>query len=301
VPRLLTYEEKLQRYKDSLNKPKRGRGRPKIDGPKKPRKRKTGRKRKKGPKISRWKREQRQKALLIPKPPKPKISVGYKIVITRRGKQVAYKGFYYSVQKAVEAFNNEIEKSKSVKIPIKYTNRRNIIDSKYEILLLKKKFDTDEVEIPKLRNELGILVDHVILNSKWVIFDKAPYNVEEKFWVYGYDPKTDSKDFDWIYQNLLINKLGETSNLIRIMVCYNKLILIDDFDRFSLTICKNISDAIRLYNTIVETAKKDKIRQLIEVADVHRNRDLYNHVLKLIRKLTGWDNQKIRRHANYCL
>lgn len=308
---LLSYEERLKRFKETYKgkflKKKGGKKAKKRywlktkDGRPTKCKKKRGPKKKPGPKVSWYKRQKRKREKLL-KSQQPRAPKGlYKMIITNCGKQKEYINYYNTVESAVEAFRNMVEENKLLKFPIKYIKTKNKIhDANYELLLLKKVFDTDVIEQPKFRNELGILVDNIITtDDRWVIFDKAPYYYEESFWVYGYHPSTQRKNFEWIYENLIFNKMiGEKYDLFRMALFFNKILILDDYDDFSMVLCKNKSDAIRLYNLIITMAKKDKIKQLIEMGDVCTNLSIRKEIVKLIMDKTGWNKTKVERFTS---
>lgn len=297
--KLISLEERIARYKEKKANTKKKRL--KKARPQKY-KRKRGPKKKPGRKVSYYTRKKRERLKLIKKSRKPEVL--YKIIITSDGKQKEYINYYITTIAAVENFNRIIEENKkSVKFPVKYIKTKNKVhDSNHEIILLKKNYDIENVEPTKLRDKHGILTDHIVNDEEWSVFDKAPYYYEEQFAVYGHHPHEQRKNFDWIYQNLLLNKLGEKHDLFRIMVHFTKVVILDDYDNFSMITCKCKPDAIRLYNLIVSTAKKDKIKQLIELNDISDDQtsgSMNIRMTNLIMKVTGWNRKKIIRNANW--
>ena len=150
--------------------------------------------------------------------------------------------------------------------------RKNLINlSKDEYLILEKNRYGDK-EDGLLRNEYGKIIKHKIINStKWIIREKAIRLIEETFWVYGYDPKADRKTYQWIFNDLLIGNLDTQYDIIRILVYKNKLIIKYDSKPISMIMCKNKSDAIRLYNKISEDVRNNKLKQIRQLVSNLKN------------------------------
>lgn len=168
-------------------------------------------------------------------------------------------------QSAYKKFNEIIdENEKNIIFPVKYISNKNIskgiVESNYEILLLKIKKEGEDVT--QLRNEYGQLVNHVIVdNNQWIIMDKHIYYKEESFWVYGFNPKTQRKDFNYILNEIVLAHNNDKNYFKRIMIFKNKLIIQYDFD-IDMVICKNQEDVIRLYNELEVKTKKAKCRNV---------------------------------------
>lgn len=221
----------------------------------------------------------------------------YMIIITSHKKQIEelYKCSYRDT--VYKKYNNYIDENKNkIVFPIKYIANKNIsrgiVESDYEILLMKIKKDEDNNTV-KLRNEYGQMVDHIITDSdKWVILDKHEYLKEETFWVYGYNPRTQRKNFNFILNEILLNNINDKNYFKRIMIFKNKLIIQYDFD-IDMILCKNNEDAIRLYTELENIIKKEKVKNIFFNGIVsNSNRDW---VIDLIGEKTNWDYQKIIR------
>lgn len=245
-------------------------------------KKKCGRHKKPGPK---------------PKPKPKKIRVypawNYRIIRFNNKKQKKYIGRYHTAEDAYlakEQFENE---NANVIFPKEYVNngRNNakVYKNSGEYLILKK-VEGDNNYTPQLRNDFGKLVDHTINLKNWVIVDKFPYVEEETFWAYGFDNKTDRKTFEWIYENFVLNHI-EDYNIVNIYIYNNKVIFRYDNKEFNFVICKNTSDAIRMYNLIGEKSKKNK---QIVLTGGNRGYDYRGkETIEMIKSKTGWDYKKI--------
>ena len=187
--------------------------------------------------------------------------------------------------------------SKNVVFPRKIVNTNGESDSYDEYVILKRNKGSEEV--PLLRNDYGKLVEHRTNTDKWVIFDKFRYQVEETFWVYGYDPRTDRKTFIWIYDNLLVGKIANKYDYKRVIEYKNKLIVKDDSGDMDIVICKNRSDAIRLYNKLQEKATSDRYKQIVFHGAYGGKGRRTSLLIKDICDYTGWDSKKVIRPTTF--
>lgn len=218
------------------------------------------------------------------------------ILITSHKKNIEKLYQYNIVSKVYKKFNEIIkENEEKIEFPVKYISNKNIsrgtIESDYEILLVKIKKDGDT--ITQLRNEYGQMVDHIIVDDdKWIIIDKHIYYKEETFWVYGFNPKTQRKDFNFILNQMILLNVNNKNYFRRVLVFKNKLIIQYDND-IDMVICKNKEDAIRLYNELEIRIKKEKIRNIFFNGMVSKsNRDW---MIETIMNKTGWGKQKVVR------
>lgn len=217
----------------------------------------------------------------------------YHIIITRDNKQVEFIGFFRKESKANAKFHQLVKESENVKFPVKYINiDRSIIEANYEIVLIKYR-EEGESSTTLLRNEYGEFVEHETNNKNWIVYDKAPYYKEETFWVYGYHPLIQRKNFDFIFENIVKAKAMKKDTMLNIMVYKNKL-LFETTNNLDLVICKNHSDCIRLYNTIEEESKKIKLKFILFNGDWN-TRDKSKIIVEKIKKLTNWNDLKIKR------
>lgn len=238
---------------------------------------KRGRKKKRGPKKK-----------LPPKIYKGRNTWDYKIVSCRNMKQNSYVGKYANVKDAYSAIELLLKKSESVVFKKKLSNGGDCVN---EYLILERKKDDKET---LLRNEYGKLVEHKTNTNRWVIFDKFRYNVEETFWVYGYDPRYDRKTFMWVYENIISN-IENKYDIKRLFVYNNKLIIKNDRSEMDIVFCKNRSDAIRFYNMVVELVKNDKISQVFFGGAYSGSNKRTSKLVDEICEYTGWDRKKVIR------
>lgn len=220
----------------------------------------------------------------------------FKIIGCRFNRQIKYVGIYHNAEEAEYVKKILEEENSKIVFPVKYTNNgrraNEIIEFKNEYLILKKNRQPEsQSSVTQLRNEYGKLIDHETSSPRWMVYDKFPWLVEEKFWAYGYNPKNDRKDFNWIYDNFVIDQIKEEYDLVNIIMWNNKIIFSYDFRRFNFVICKNTSDAVRMYNLIEERSKKNK--KVIFTGSIFGHADRVYEWFTKIKEKTGWRSDKI--------
>jgi hypothetical protein len=291
---LLKQEEKKEKEKLRKRKKKAKKKKSKtiIAEPKQITKRKkVGRPRKPGPKKKRIRKK-------IVKTYKERPVCDFKIVSVLNGKQNGYIAQFQTYADAYAKLMSLENANNTVVFPRKFINSGNIAPLKDEYLLLEKNRQGDK-EDGMVRNEFGKFIRQKITNSsKWIVRDKIIRKVEETFWVYGFDPRLDRKDFTWIYNNLVIGAIENSYDVIRILIYKNKLIIRYDDKPMSLVMCKNISDAIRMYNAISERVEKLKTKQIVCVGSYNTLSEARRTLEAEIMDLTGWSKMKIQRSSN---
>lgn len=218
----------------------------------------------------------------------------YKIMRFDFRKQETYIGVYHDLDE-VEFVRKILEKRNSeIVFPKKFTNcgrkSKSLYDFKSEYVILKRVRDPEEGNVTQLRNEYGKFIDHTTTNEGWAVYDKFPCLVEETFWVYGYNPHSDRKTFDWIYDNLIVKHAEEKNDLVLVYVYLNKIIFKYEED-FTFVTCKNNSDAIRMYNLIEEKTKR--VRNVLLTGATVTKSDRGQMTIDMIAEKTGWTRRKI--------
>jgi hypothetical protein len=171
--------------------------------------------------------------------------------------------------------------------PKKFLNTNGIKKVKYEICVTKPTEDDDTFRI--LRDDYGKLYTEEPLGD-WTILISDDYNIEETFYVYGYegDERPTIKE---VVKRLMIG--AHSKKMVKqVLVVHNKLIIYNE-DQFDMVLCKNLEDAQRLHHTLAKIVKKQKIKSLLFMgtatpANVGRMYDI-------IHEETGWPYTKIRR------
>jgi ribosomal silencing factor RsfS len=184
----------------------------------------------------------------------------------------------------------ELRQNNIVDFPKKHTNYKTIKPVEYELVLLKTRTESDTNRT--IRDEAGKLVEEKNNSSKWVIIDKAPYEIEETFYVYGYDNKKDRFTVRDIIKKILFKGLKRKNDNKRIIVLRNKLIL--EGEEFDFIVCKNDADCQRLYDKLHELTKTSTIKDKLVFMGIASNQQATDLYYKIQEK-TGWNMTKIWR------
>lgn len=190
-------------------------------------------------------------------------------------------------------FKTMVEENKSVVFPVRFNNNKTeIIESSYEIMIIKARDKTESRET-KVMDEYGKFVNYATNDDDWIIYDRSPYYIEETFWVYGYHPRLQRKDFKWIYDNFISNN-SNNKYLFKTVQLFKNKILVECNGKLDMVICKNKQDAIRMYNMIEEWCERDKMKYVGFMGDLSYSRYKSDWITK-IQKLTNWTRKKITR------
>ena len=250
---------------------------------------KRGRKKKRGPKKK--------------KPIIPNKYVGlkrpYHIITTNNGVQIKDIYSAVNIDMALAKLRAlQIQFNKNIQFPVKYTSNKNektFTECDYRLMLIKKKIDNDTYK-GKIRNEYGKFVDCVTSSDEWVFIEELPYQVEETFWVYGYNPKTDRKTYQFIVDEF-INYNKKDKYFFKEIVIYRNKLLIDSISGLEIIICKNHQDSVRLYNSLQEYSKNKKYKNILFAGDIHKNSYSYEKWYNKIHELTYWNRRKINKNT----
>lgn len=225
----------------------------------------------------------------------PKYNI-YHIILVNHGKQLKDLYFTNSEAKVNKKFTEMLKENEKVKFPIKYNNEKTVIvEAEYELVIIKARQPNDSA-VTKLRDEYGKFVNYESSMDEWIIYDRAPYSIEETFWVYGYHPKLQRKTFDWIFDEFIAKDAKDKYSFKSVQVYQNKL-LIDCNGKLDMVLCKNKSDAIRLFNALEENAAKKKYKYVLFLGMVSDRRDKKQEWIKRIQDLTHWNINKITRRC----
>jgi len=211
----------------------------------------------------------------------------YRVILVANGK---YKKTLHRCKTKETAFMNYhlLKEKNKVFYPRKFLNNNGIIPVKYQICVSKPTEEGDTFRL--LRDEYGKTYTEKPLGD-WTILASDDYEIEETFWIYGYDPKINRPTITEVVKKLMVG--AHAKKMVKqIIVVYNKLIIHNE-DQFDMVICKNTEDAQRLHHTLAKIAKKQKIKSLLFMgtsSDVMVSRMYDEIVLE-----TGWDIKKVRR------
>ena len=222
---------------------------------------------------------------------KPKKNI-FQIILTSNGKMI--KSLYNCASEKLvnKKFNDLIEENKKIKFPVRYINIGKLVEANYELYIIKR--NDDKTKSVKLKDENGKIINFETNDENWVIYERENYDKEETFWVYGFHPVFQRKDFNWIYKNLISNNTSKY-NLKQILVYQNKL-LISSIDSLNMVMCKNISDCIRLFNELERESANNKLKYVVFSGDAFHSK-LRKSWFEKMKKLTNWNDTKLRRNS----
>lgn len=170
----------------------------------------------------------------------------------------------------------------------RFVNSNGIIPVEYKIYVVK---DWEEADKPRLiRDKSGKLIYEKKLGD-WTILHDSSYQIEETFWVYGYNNIHDRKTIKDI-MGLLVIGIKDKSYLKQVVVVNNKLLIYSE-EQFDMIICKNKKDAQRLHHTLYKAANANKITNLLFMGTASKK--MMGEYYDIIHEKTGWDYTKIWR------
>lgn len=211
----------------------------------------------------------------------------YRIIITENGKKkkIIYEGSDFENTK-IKYFN--LKDNNKVLFPKKTNAYKKVKPVFYELLLLKEKEESDNVFFE--RDELGRTVEVKVKTDKWSIIHKDEFFYEEKFTVYGFNKRLETKEII----KLFLLKRSKTFIVKQVNYVVNKVLIHNDGD-FDIIVCKNKSDARRLHNVLREFTETNNVKGIMFTGLVgKRNRtELYK---KIVDK-TGWTINKVYRSS----
>lgn len=220
--------------------------------------------------------------------------ISYKIILSSKGKQMGVLGKYTKKDMAIAEFNRIKEENANVLFPRQTINRNHKLQqSDYEIYLIKRKTEGDNL-IFSFRDKYGKFVEYETNKDEWVIIDVSKYNIEEQFWVFGYDKVYDRKNYKWIREHLIDNTKNDKEYTKQIFRLKNKLI-VDINGEYEIVFCKNRSDCLTLYNMLQDYVSMKKIKYIIFNGDICKSKNLTVWYKKLM-DYTGFNYRKITRH-----
>ena len=211
----------------------------------------------------------------------------YQIVLTENRKKIKVLYTYTREHDALYRFGRI--RSEEVIFPKKSVYRdKKLIDVEYEVLLLKRR--VDGAEDRKVRNKYGKLVEESVDDTDWVIVDKLDYNIEEQFNITGANRKLNAKE---IIDHVL--KLNLKENNPKQVVIVNNKIVIEGLSLYMVT-CKNIDEAIRLYNYMRTYCYERNIGNIIFFGSVDKkDRKIW---YKKIHERTGVSYNRLYRKSS---
>lgn len=215
--------------------------------------------------------------------------MNYRVVLTANG---VYKKTLHRCRTRETAFINfhRIKDENKVMFPQKFINTKGIKPVKYEICVTKPTEESDVFRI--LRDDFGRTYTESPLGD-WTILHSDSYEIEESFWMYGFNPKLERPTIKEVVKRLVTG--AHSKKMVKqIIVVYNKLIIYNE-DQFDMVLCKNMEDAQRLHHTLAKIAKKQKIKSLMFMGTASKAN--IGRMYDLIHENTKWPYTKIRRRS----
>ena len=212
----------------------------------------------------------------------------YRVILISNGE---YKKTLHRSKTRETAFLNYhklIEKNSSVKFPKKFINTSKIKPVKYQICVTKPTENDDVFRL--IRDEYGRTYTEKPIGD-WTILASNEYNIEESFWIYGFDSKINRPNIDDVVKKLFKDAYKQKM-VKQIIVVHNKLVIYNE-DQFDLIICKCIKDAQRLHHTLSKITQKQKIKNFLFMGTA--TPATVSRMYEIIKQHTGWPIQKIRR------
>lgn len=212
--------------------------------------------------------------------------MSYRIVLLSNGK---YKKTLYKCKTKQNAFLkfHKMKEENNVLYPKKFLNTNGIKKVKYEICVTKPTEEDDTFRL--LRDDYGKLYTEQPLGD-WTILVSDEYNIEETFYIYGYEGD-ERPTIREVVKRLMLG--AHAKKMVKqVLVVYNKLIIYNE-DQFDMIICKNLEDAQRLHHTLARIVKKQKIKSLLFMGTAQPAQ--IGRMYDIIHEETGWPYTKIRR------
>jgi hypothetical protein len=212
----------------------------------------------------------------------------YRVILLSNG---VFKKTLHVSKTPQTAFLNyhKLKEENNVLYPKKFINSLGIKPVKYQICVTKTTEEGDTFRL--LRDDYGKLYTEKPIGD-WTIIDSDSYQLEETFYIYGYEPNnTKRPNITEIVKRLMVNAHAKKA-VKQIIVVYNKLIIYNE-DQFDMVLCKNLVDAQRLHHTLAKIAKKQKIKSLMFMGTA--SAATISRIYDMIHEKTGWPYIKIRR------
>ena len=218
----------------------------------------------------------------------------YRIIHTNHGKYRDAVCSEATEEKIYKKFNSILEKNKKeVVFPMRYNNMEHVmVESEHELVIIKCKDELDK-DVNKIKDDSGAYVNYKTNDDDWIVIDRAAYEIEETFWVYGFHPRYQRKTFMWIFENFIL-KDSKNKYMFKTVVIYHNKLLVECDGKLEMVICKNKSDCMRMYNMLEEFANKRKCKYIMFMGDIAHSKYKVDWIRK-IQKLTNWPLSKVER------
>lgn len=218
----------------------------------------------------------------------------FSIYLMKNGKRVKFFGRKRFKNAALELYHDLLKKNNE-NVSFKQTVVKNygkFVEHKYELVLVKKLSPEESNHVTLLRNNNGKFIENYLVDAPThKILDKNEWFIEETFNVYGFDPQKERKDFNYIYDNIVLKCPNKYS---RIFIYNNKLFhYYDDENDFDMVRCKNTQQAVKLYDTIEKKIDKKKYPNIFFMGKLSGTSSI-EWIIDEIQKKTGWTRNKCK-------
>ena len=214
----------------------------------------------------------------------------FTIYLMRNGKRLVnntYGQNHYKVA-ALQKFHKLVEENNnSVQYPKTFSSTHNkICEVKFELVLVQK-IDEKDNNVTLIRDENGKFIENYFTDTQgYKILEKSDWYVEETFAVYGFNPLTERKDFNYIFNNIVL----KNSDIYTRLIVISKYVIHHYDDDLDIIMCKNKQQAIDLYNKIEKVLDKKKYPNIFFMGKVESKRSSW--LIDDMQKKTGWDRKK---------
>ena len=111
----------------------------------------------------------------------------YQVILVGNGKYIRRFCKYKTKDFAYETYNELKADNLNVDFPKRFINDGKITNVSYELFLVKEPEESDKPRL--LRDGGGKLYEEPLLLDKWRPLQSIPFQIEEAFWLYGYESK----------------------------------------------------------------------------------------------------------------
>lgn len=222
----------------------------------------------------------------------------YLILLVKDKKRYDKLGEYRWKNAAFKAYNEAIEENSKISFPVqtlvsKIGNATKKVE--YEIIIASLLKKDEETNVTQFRNKEGKYVDTVVMDRKrHCIIAKHDWFIEETFYVYGYHPIRDRKTYPFILNNIVLNNINSRDDIRSITTHKNRLFInyINDFD---FVVCKNCSEAERLYLTLQKDIPKQYKDYVLFLGEIVQKNSV-SRLLDRIAEKTGWERKLLNKY-----
>lgn len=186
----------------------------------------------------------------------------YELVLCENNKKIKVLFTYQRRHDALYRFKVISNEKFYLKKEVIYKEKK-LTKVSHKILLYKRK-EGDEKSVI-IRDEYGKLLENFMNKPDWVLLDYCDYGIEEYFSVTGANRKLSAQE---ILRNVLLNKMSD-ENTKQVLILNNKIII--DGLVLNMVTCKNVEEAIRLYNYLRIHCFDNSVSNVIFFGKIHKS------------------------------